>query len=71
MAKKINAVEGPGTVNECVAQNWFRHFKEADTSFEDNPRSGRPSIEGDEALLEMIRKQPSTSIQTLLTELGP
>ena len=34
-AKEINDVEGPGYVNEHVAQNWFRCFKEGDTGLED------------------------------------
>ena len=32
VTKDINDMEGQGTVNKCVAQNWFRHFKEDDTS---------------------------------------
>ena len=31
VSKKINNVEGPGTVNKSVAQNWCRHFKEGET----------------------------------------
>ncbi len=26
VAKEINDVKGPGTVNKYVAQNWFGHF---------------------------------------------
>ena len=69
--KEINNMEGPLTVNKCVAQNWFRHFHEGDTSFEDNPRSERTSIEEDETLFEMVEQQLSTIFQTLSTELGP
>ena len=41
---KINDMKGPGTVSKHVAQKWFRHFKEEDTSLEDNSRSGKPSV---------------------------
>lgn len=34
-AKEINNVECLGTLNERVKQNWFRYFKEIDTSLKD------------------------------------
>lgn len=34
-AKEINEVEYIGTVNECVAQNWFGSFEEDHTSLKD------------------------------------
>ena len=42
-AKEINDVQDPPAVNEHMIQNWFRRLKEDDTSFKENPRSGRPS----------------------------
>ena len=54
VTKKINNVEGPGNVNEQMADNCFRRFKESDTSFKDIPRSGRPFVVEDEALLEIV-----------------
>ena len=33
--KEINNAESPESVNKLVAQNWFRHFKEGDTSLVD------------------------------------
>ena len=69
--KKIIDVKGPGTVNICMAQNWIRHFKEGDTILEDKPRSGRPSVVKDEALLDMVGQQSTISTHALLAELGP
>ena len=46
-------------------------FKEGDTSLEDKPRSGKPSVVEDETLLEIVEQQPSTSLCTLSAELGP
>ena len=63
--KEIDDAEDPGTVNTFVAQNWFRCLKEGDTSFKDKPKSKRPSFVEDDALLEMVKQQPSTSICTL------
>ena len=36
----LNDGEVPGTVNEYVAQNWFRCFKKNDISLEDKPWPG-------------------------------
>ena len=69
MAKEINDVEGPVTVNEHVTQNWFRCFKEDDTNLEDKPGSKNPSIVEDETLLEMTEQQLSP--HTLSTGLDP
>ena len=53
-AKEINDMEGPEIINKCVAQNWFRRFKEGYSSLKDKPRPGRLSPAGDEALLEIV-----------------
>ena len=61
--KEINNAEGRGSVNKLVAQNWFRHFKEGDTSLVDWPKSGRLSFVENEALLEwLIDSQTQTLI---------
>ena len=43
-AKEISEMKGPGTINEYMAQNWFRRFKEVDTTLEDKPKSQKPSV---------------------------
>lgn len=70
-AKEINDVEGTGSVNERTAQNWFKRFKEGDTTLQEKPRSGRPSVVDNEVLLEAIQHQPSSSTRALSAELGP
>ena len=45
---KRNDMEGQGIDKECVAQNWFRYFKEGDNSLEDKMWPGKPSIKEDE-----------------------
>ena len=60
--KKFNGMEGSGTINEHMAQNWFRHFKEDDTSLEDKPRPGKRSVVEDEALLEMVENSHTLAL---------
>ena len=62
-------MENPGIVNERVAQNWHRRFKESN-NLEDKPRSERPCVVLDDALLEMV-EQPSTNNRILSAEYGP
>ena len=38
----INNVFGPGTVNDCTVQWWFKKFYKGDESLEDEEHSGRP-----------------------------
>ena len=54
VVKEINYVEGPGTVNNCVAQKWFRCFKEVDTSLKDKPRTGKTSVVKDRPSLKWL-----------------
>lgn len=69
MAKEINDVEGTGAVSKCMIQDWFRDFKKDDTSLKGKPRSSKPFVVEDEALLKMPEQQPSTC--TLSAELCP
>ena len=38
----INNVFGPGTLNDCTMQWWFKNFCKGDESLEDEEHSGRP-----------------------------
>ena len=69
VAKEIYDMEIPAIV-KLVVGNLFRHFKESDTSLKDKPGSKKPIVE-DEALVEMVKQQPSTITYALLAELGP
>ena len=49
-SKKVCDVEkGSGTINEHIAQNWFTHFTEGNTSLKDKTKSGRPFVAEDKA----------------------
>lgn len=54
-SKRINNVEGLGTVNGHVAQNLCRCSKESDTSLEDKARSERSSVVEDGTLCEIVK----------------
>ena len=54
-----------------MAQNWFRHFKEGETSLEHQPNSRKLVVKENDALLKMVEQQPSTSTWSLLAELSP
>lgn len=69
-AKEINIVEGQGTISVTTAKEWFRRFKNGDTSLNDKLRSGRPSIMDNEALRNLVEEQPSTSTRRLSAETG-
>ena len=44
------------TVNERVAQNWSRRFKEGNTNLKNKSRPGRPYVMENEVLLEMVEQ---------------
>ena len=56
-----NLMEGLGTVNKHVAQNWFRDY----ICFEDKTKSVKPSVVKDETSFEIVKQQLSTSTRTL------
>lgn len=63
----INDMESPGTINQCVAQTWLKHFKESDTSLVDKPRSERFPLLKDVVMLEMIKWQSNINASMSLT----
>ena len=69
--KEINDVESPRIVEERMAQNWFRRFKEDDTIIKDKSMKRKPLVVEDEAFLEIVEQQPSTNNRKLLSEFAP
>ena len=61
--------EVPGTFNEWVAQNWFRCFKDDDTSLEDKHCPWNLSVVEDESLREMVEQLLNASTGTLSGEI--
>ena len=46
---------GKDAVGRIQVFDWFRRFKEGRTSFESDPRSGRPSTLGNEEIIAQVR----------------
>lgn len=69
-AEEICAVEGEGLVHRNTAALWFKRFKSGDTSLQDEPRSGRPSVVDDEELLECVKQDPHATTRVLSTVVG-
>lgn len=51
------------SVNEHTVRRWFAKFCSGDFSFEDVPRSGRPTVIQDEDLSTLMRTYPSQMVR--------
>lgn len=60
----------PNAVNVRTCQRWFLRFRSGDMDLNDKPRSGRPEIIDEEALLAAIEEDPRRTIQDLATFLN-
>lgn len=69
-SRRICAAFGDGSVSERTAQDWFKRFREGDTSLEDRPRSGRPSVVDDERLRQMVEADQHQTSRELAAILG-
>ena len=63
--KEICDVEGEGIVAQRTAAKWFKRFNDGDLNLEDKPRSGRPSLLGDDELITALKDNPSSSSRDL------
>lgn len=68
--REICAIEGEGFVSETTARKWFNRFNDGDTSLQDQPRSGRPSMVDSEIVRQAVEATPNTSTRRLSNELG-
>ncbi|CAD6994020.1 unnamed protein product [Ceratitis capitata] len=68
-AEKINLVYGPDTVNERVAQNWFRRFRSGNFDVKDAPRVGRPVVENCHKIMEIVETDRHVSTSLIAEEL--
>ena len=69
-ARNICAAIGDGTVADRTCRDWFKRFREGDTSLEDQPRSGRP-LECDVAQLKaLVEDNPRLTTRELAAMLG-
>lgn len=68
--KEICDVEGEGVVAQRTAAKWFKRFNDGDLDLNDKPRSGRPSLLGDDEVSTALEDEPSSSSRDLAVELG-
>lgn len=60
---RISEMEANETVSYCTAQNWFKHLKDRDLSFEIMPISGQPFVVNYNALQSKIEGNLTSKTQ--------
>jgi histone-lysine N-methyltransferase SETMAR len=68
-AVNICAAFGKDTVSNRTVARWYARFQEGDTSLEDRPRSGRPSVLDDDDLHRALQAKPNASTRELASTL--
>ena len=68
--EQICEVEGENIVNRKTASNWFKRFNGGDTSLEEKPRCGRPSVVNENDLRDELTKHPNSSTRELSRHLA-
>ena len=57
-ACNINDAFGPGTINKCVAQHWFKKFCNGDKSLKDEDGHSQPTVVNNKHLKALIEADP-------------
>jgi len=68
--KRICSAFGEGAVNVRTAQKWCRTFESGDTTLNEEPRSGRPSVIGDSILVTTLQNDTSQTCEELSKKLN-
>ena len=69
-ARKIDQAFGNTSVNQRTVRRWFAKFRSGDFNFEDEPRSGRPTVIQGEDLRTLVETDPSQTVRGMAEELG-
>uniref|UniRef100_A0A7E4VM81 HTH_48 domain-containing protein n=1 Tax=Panagrellus redivivus TaxID=6233 RepID=A0A7E4VM81_PANRE len=64
-ADRINAFFGEDVVSDRTVRNWYKRFQNGETSLEDHPRNGRPSVVDDGKLRRELEKHPDVTTSKL------
>ncbi|KOX80832.1 Histone-lysine N-methyltransferase SETMAR [Melipona quadrifasciata] len=64
-ATEICSVYGNDTTNIQTVRSWFRSFRTGNFHFEDEERSGRPSITDTEIIKAMVDENPRCTVREL------
>lgn len=68
--KKICAVYGCNAVSERTVQEWFARFRQGNFELKDRTRSGRPMVDKDNEIMEIIKQDRHISSYDIAKELG-
>ena len=68
--QNICVSKGPGVVSLRTVEEWFAKFKRGQGSIDDRPKSGRPPIIDEAALLAAIEADPTLSTRMLAEDFG-
>ena len=69
--KKLYDVYGKKSLIERQWQNWFPRFHSGDFELKDAPRSGRPTVVGDDKIKAMIDNNRRSRTQEIVDKLNP
>ena len=64
-ADNICEVYGADAITPKTCRKWFCRFKDGDRKFEDEPRSGRPSLFNDDQLRTLVEADPKVTVREL------
>lgn len=68
--RKICAVYGEDALSVNTARYWYRRFKDGNFDVKDAPRSGRPTTDKVDQILQRIHDDPSISSRQIAKELN-
>jgi len=71
--KRLQRAYGIVCMGESSVRRWVKHFKDGNTSIQDQPRSGRPqtaSTERNEKVDEIIQDDRRVTVDTIAQTLG-
>ena len=69
-AANVNGVYGPDTVTANHAQFWFRRFRAGNFDVKDVPRTGRPSVENVDKIMDIVASDRHVSTVSIAQELN-
>ena len=69
-AANVNSVYGSDTVTANHAQFWFRRFRSGNFDVKDVPRTGRPSVENVDKIMDIVASDRHVSSVSIAKELN-
>lgn len=70
ICKNINSTHGQGTVSVRTCQRWVSKFNDGKVDCSDAKRSGRPSLDLDDQILQILEEDKYSTTRQIAEELG-